>query len=94
MTEQPVLMDLPEQPEPEPASEASTGSAEPAPARFRELNRNQLRWAFLDLERSIGADHPARAIWELVGRLDLQEFEAECCAARGRRGGRAGRRGC
>ena len=79
-------MDLPEQPEPEPASEASTGSAEPAPARFRELNRYQLRWACLDLERSIGADHPARAIWELVGRLDLQEFEAECLSREGQAG--------
>jgi len=79
-------MDLPEQPEPEPASEASTGSAEPAPARFLELNRNQLRWACLDLERSIGADHPARAIWELVGRLDLQEFEAECLSREGQAG--------
>ena len=30
----------------------------------------------LDVERLVEDDHPARAIWELVGRLDLSGFAA------------------
>jgi len=30
----------------------------------------------VDVERLIGEDHPARAIWALVGRLDLRRFYA------------------
>jgi transposase len=31
-------------------------------------------WRPVDVERLIGEDHPARAIWALVGRLDLRRF--------------------
>ena len=33
-----------------------------------------MSWRAVDVERLIGEDHRARAIWELVGRLDLGSF--------------------
>jgi transposase len=41
------------------------------------LNRGQLRWEAVDLERLIAEDHPARIIWEVSGRFDLRRFEQE-----------------
>ena len=38
------------------------------------VDRRQLCWTILDVERLIDEDHPVRAIWELVGRLDLSGF--------------------
>lgn len=43
--------------------------------KFIQLNRQQSYWGEIDLENLIGSDHPARAIWELTGRLDLSSFE-------------------
>jgi hypothetical protein len=37
---------------------------------IRRINREQMLWRAVDVEQLIGEDHPARAIWELVGRLD------------------------
>src|ERR1700737_5165754 len=41
---------------------------------IRFVNRQQMSWRAVDVERLIGEGHPARAIWELVGRLDLRPF--------------------
>jgi transposase len=38
------------------------------------VDRRQLCWTMLDVERLVDEDHPARAIWELVGRLGLSAF--------------------
>src|SRR5712664_1824659 len=35
---------------------------------IRHVNRQQPSWHAVDVERLIGEDHPARAIWTLVGR--------------------------
>jgi transposase len=51
--------------------------------RVKWVNRSQLSWQMLDVERLIEGDHPARAIWELVGRLDLSEFYAPIQAVEG-----------
>ncbi|MGA2987860.1 MAG: hypothetical protein ABSG32_29095 [Terriglobia bacterium] len=40
----------------------------------------------IEVERLIEPDHPARAIWELVGRLDLSRYYAEIAAVEGRAG--------
>jgi transposase len=40
----------------------------------RFVNRQQMSWRAVDVERLIGEDHSARAIWMLVGRLDLSRF--------------------
>src|SRR6202140_5124507 len=41
---------------------------------IRPINRQQMSWRAVDVERLIGEDHRARAIWTLVGRLDLSRF--------------------
>ena len=41
---------------------------------IRYVNRQQMSWRAVDVEHLIGEDHPARAIWALVGRLNLNAF--------------------
>jgi transposase len=41
---------------------------------IRYVNRQQMSWRAVDVEKLISEDHPARAIWTLVGRLDLSPF--------------------
>jgi len=45
------------------------------------------------VERLIGEEHAARAIWEFVGRLDLSGYSEEIRAVEGKAGGRRGSRG-
>lgn len=44
-------------------------------ARLREPERRQIELRSIDLDALIGADHPARAIWAYVERLDLGILE-------------------
>jgi transposase len=37
-------------------------------------NRQQLQWAPRDLEAMLPEDHPARAIWDFLGKLNLDAF--------------------
>src|SRR6202521_6297726 len=41
---------------------------------IRYVNRQQMSWRAVDVEKLISEDHLARAIWTLVGRLDLSPF--------------------
>src|SRR5437773_3197938 len=41
---------------------------------LRTINRNQMVFRTVDVERLIEEDHPARLLWEAVGRLDLKPF--------------------
>jgi len=41
---------------------------------IRPVNRQQMSWRAVDVERLIDEDHLARAIWQLVGQLDLTQF--------------------
>jgi transposase len=43
-------------------------------------------WQAVDVERLIDEDHSARAIWELVGRLDLTSFLAPIGSVQGQAG--------
>jgi transposase len=43
-------------------------------ARVKPINRAQLLFRPVDVERLVGPDHPARAIWELVAQRDLTSF--------------------
>lgn len=54
--------------------------------RLVAVNRRQLVMRTVDVEMLIEADHAARAIWELVGRLDLSRYYAEIGAVEGRAG--------
>jgi hypothetical protein len=54
--------------------------------RYEAIDREQLCWRVVDVERLIGEEHPARAIWEFVGKLDLSEYSAEIRAVEGQAG--------
>jgi transposase len=43
---------------------------------IRYVNRQQMSWRAVDVERLIEEEHLARAIWGLIGRLDLSSFYA------------------
>jgi len=54
--------------------------------RFEAINRQQMVMRTVDVEQLVDEDHPARAIWEFVGRLDLSEFCEQIRAVEGERG--------
>src|SRR5579863_5900511 len=54
---------------------------------IRYVNRQQMSWRAVDVEKLIGEDHPARAIWALVGRLNLRAFY-QAIASSAEEGGR------
>jgi len=54
--------------------------------RLVAVNRSQMVMRAIDVERLLEEDHPARAIWELVGRLDRSRYYAEIGAVEGRAG--------
>ncbi len=56
------------------------------PIKTTHIDRSQVRFAILDLEALIEADHPARTIWDLCGQLNLKTFEAESKTKEGRAG--------
>ena len=79
-----------------PASEAEgtkrrklTAAERQRAAKVKPIDRLQSRWVALDVERLIGLDHPARAIWGLTEKLDLGKFYEPVVSAQGL----AGRRG-
>ena len=78
---QPVLVEIPEQPEPQ---KQLAPKAEP---RLRTANRQQEVMMPFSVEELVPPDHKARAIWEFVGRLDLSRFTESLRA----RSGNAGR---
>jgi transposase len=47
------------------------------------VNREQFCWHAVDVERLVGPDHLVRAIWELVGRLDLSRYTSTVKAVEG-----------
>jgi transposase len=57
--------------------------------RMREPVRDQIELRAMDIESLIGLDHPARAIWAYVERLDLRKLEDAIKAREGRPGGPA-----
>jgi transposase len=48
-----------------------------AAIKYIAVDRNQLRWEALDLDRLIPADHAARIIWEVSASFDLSGFEEQ-----------------
>jgi transposase len=41
---------------------------------IRDVNRQQMSWRAVDVQKLISEAHPARAIGALVGRLNLRAF--------------------
>ena len=62
-------------------SEVSVGKP-----RYEVIDREQLCWRPIDIERLIGAEHPARAVWEFIGRLELSLYQEEARAVEGKAG--------
>lgn len=69
MVDQPMFPGMPEPTEPSPAL-----PTRPEAARVIRPVRNQVEWTPRDLDSLLAADHPARAIWALLERLDLAGF--------------------
>jgi transposase len=61
------------------------GERAPRP-RFQKINREQVILRTVDIERLIPDDHPARAIWEFVGKLDLTSYALKIRAVEGMAG--------
>jgi transposase len=70
MTE-PTLFELPEPREPRPDV-----PTRPEQARLLRPCREQVEWTPRALDEAIPVDHPVRAIWALLERLDLSAFYA------------------
>jgi len=56
---------------------------QPPRVRRKEINRQQLLLRPVEVEKLVERDHPVRAIWELVGRLNLELFYAAIEAIEG-----------
>ncbi|MGA7791384.1 MAG: hypothetical protein WCA19_00005, partial [Candidatus Acidiferrales bacterium] len=41
---------------------------------IRRVNREQMSWRAVDVERLVVQDHLARAMWAIVGRLNTSAF--------------------
>jgi len=73
----PTLFPLP--PPTPPAARPTPADPQPG-ARVRSAQRGQIAWGRIDLEATLPADHPARAIWAVVERLDLAALYAQIAA--------------
>src|SRR5438093_11023821 len=51
--------------------------------KLRTVNRQQTMLATIYVEELIAADHKVRAIWQLVGRMDLSRFTEPLRTSRG-----------
>jgi transposase len=65
--------------------ESSNTPQEPA-VRCKPVERNQLLLRAVDVEKLVDEQHEVRAIWELVGQLDLRPFYAAIGAVEGEAG--------
>lgn len=65
-----------------PPPKAAAQAPEPR-ARIKPVERNQMMMRPVDVERLIEEDHPARAIWEFTGKLDLTAYEQPIEAVEG-----------
>jgi hypothetical protein len=62
--------------------------------RLRVVDRTQLLLRPVIFEQLIAEDHPARAVWEFVGRLDLTRYAEQVHSAKVVRAGRRWIRSC
>ena len=76
-----TLFELPESQAPKPEELTS-----PQQARVLRPVRNQVEWVARALDAWLPDDHPARAIWAFLERLDLSAFYASIKSVQGRAG--------
>ncbi len=82
--DQTVLPGIPERTDPPAAP--SGRPTRPEEARLARPVRNQIEWMPRELDALLPADHPARAIWAFLERLDLASFYASIKAVADRPG--------
>lgn len=58
----------------------------PKKIKYKVIDRSQVRWQALDFELLVEANHPARVIWELAGKLNLEAFAQESKSREGEAG--------
>jgi len=63
-----------------------TSTAPASSPRVKAVNRNQMIFQTVDVEKLIEEHHPARSIWAFVGQLDLSRFYAAIAATEGQAG--------
>src|SRR3989304_2057195 len=61
-------------PLPEPQAAPAPSPTRPEHARVLRPNRHQLQWAPRDLDATLPQEHPARAIWDILEKLNLDAF--------------------
>jgi transposase len=83
--EQSFLPDMPRRPETGDKSDSERYKATEK-ARLKEVERKQLFVRMVDVEQLIEEDHPARAIWEFVGQLDLSRYTEQVRSVAGTAG--------
>jgi transposase len=71
---------------PEPQTPKAEGLTNPQQARVLRPVRNQVEWTARDLDSWLPDDHPARAIWAFLERLDLSAFYASIKSVLGHAG--------
>jgi len=77
------------------AGEESANQEEGEKPRVKWINRQQLVMRVMDVEKLVGEEHEVRAIWELVGRLDLSSYYEQIARRwKGARGGPQQTRAC
>jgi transposase len=76
MSEQPTLPEMPDAGEARPAPPVGAGGQ-----RIARAVRDQIELVPQSLEERVALEHPARAIWALLERLDLRAFYARIRAA-------------
>jgi transposase len=79
-TETPAPPTLFPLPSPTPPAARPTSAEPQRGARLREAERGQIAWGRIDLEATLPAEHPARAIWAVVERLDLAALYGQIAA--------------
>jgi transposase len=68
---------------PEPVEGMAAVATLPQDARVVRPVRNQVQFVTQDLDGTLGEEHPARAIWAFVERLDLSAFYASIRGVQG-----------
>jgi len=69
-----------------PVAASPTGAEGEREPRLKSINRQQLLLRTIDVEQLVEPHHTVRALWELVGRLDLSGFQEPIAAVEGRAG--------
>jgi transposase len=64
----------------------ATNSEKESKPRLKAINRQQLLMRAIDIEELVPTDHAVRAIWEMLGQVDLKEFEQGIRAVEGSAG--------